>query len=151
MASALYESVIVIAVVFLATLAFPGAASGRLSEWGRYALAAYVAIILGGYFVWFWTRGQTLAMRAWRLQLVDQSGAYLTWQRALYRYVVTLALIAPGLFAIGWWREHRESSVALFLMAVSVAAFGWPLWDQQRRALHDLIAGTRLVQLIQRR
>ena len=31
-------------------------------------------VVLGIYFVWFWSRGQTLAMKTWHIRLVDAQG-----------------------------------------------------------------------------
>ena len=49
----------------------------------RTALQAFMFVVLGIYFVWFWSRGQTLAMKTWHIRLVDAQGRPVTQLRAL--------------------------------------------------------------------
>jgi len=147
LASIVYETLLVVAIVFIAALLFPGAVSDRLSGVARHALAGYVIVVVAGYFVWFWSRGQTLAMRAWRLRVVDAGGHFPTPARALARYAAGLVLIIPGCGGALWLREHPDAWPTWGLVAVAAITLAWPLWDRQRRALYDVIAGTRLVRL----
>lgn len=147
LASLVYESLLVAALVFLATLLFPGAATGNLSGPARYGLFVYLVVVTGGYFVGFWSRGQTLAMRAWRLRLVGADGLPPRWPRALVRYLAALVLVAPGLGGALWLREHPGSVIAWTLLAVLAVTLASPLWDAERRALYDRIAGTLLVRV----
>ena len=147
-ASIIYESLLILAIVFIATVLFPGAATGRLGGVARYVLFAYLLGIVGLYLTWSWTRGQTLAMKAWRLAIVDARGQPIDWARAVRRYLGALALVAPMLASGVWLREHRDSVVGWLLLAPGLLTLVWPLWDRERRALYDLIAGTRLVRLL---
>jgi uncharacterized RDD family membrane protein YckC len=62
------------------------ATSGAL----RRELQLFIAAVLAAYFLWCWLRGgQTLAMRAWRIRLVE-----VTPMRALVRFVLA-ALLLP--------------------------------------------------------
>ena len=76
----------------------------------------------------FWRRGgQTLGMRAWRLQLVSDSReeagkSVPSWQQCLLRCLVApLAIAAAG---IGYW---------------------WCFIDSRGRSLHDRLSGTRVI------
>jgi uncharacterized RDD family membrane protein YckC len=55
------------------------------------ALRAYLFVVGLGFFGWSWTHGgQTLGMRAWRLQLRRADGAVVRWLDAALRYAVML-------------------------------------------------------------
>ena len=117
----LYESLLLFAVAFFATWLFFFASGGRDATAGalRYELQAFIAFVFAAYFLWCWLRGgQTLAMKAWRIRLVD-----VTPRKALLRFALAAVLVPTGI-----------SIVAVF-------------FDSQRQFLHDRLAGTRLVLL----
>jgi uncharacterized RDD family membrane protein YckC len=123
LASGLYELLIVLALVFIATLPFSYLFGDATQGWKRLLLQAWVLLVTAAYFIGFWTRGgQTLPMKTWRLKLVRADGAAVGWPRALHRY--GLALL--GLLALG-------------------LGFLWALVDRDRQFLHDRLAGTALV------
>ena len=144
-ASLLYEVLVVIAIVFLAALLFPGAATARLGVVSRAALAIYLASILGAYFTIAWSRGQTLAMRAWHLRIVDANGAAPRPVRAAARFVIAAVLLFPLVAAALWLREHRESQLAWLVSLPGLIALAWPLLDRDRRTLYDIAAGTWII------
>ena len=90
--------------------------------WRRHLLQGWYLVACGAYFAWFWTRGQTLPMKVWRIRLVRQDGAAVSWPRALHRYALAVLGLAAG--ALGFW---------------------WALWDPYGQFLHDRLAGTALV------
>jgi len=51
----------------------------------RHGLQAFLFVIFGIYFTWFWAKGQTLAMKTWHIRVVDTQGRPLTQARALWR------------------------------------------------------------------
>jgi uncharacterized RDD family membrane protein YckC len=119
LASMGYEAVLLFAVAFFAAWLFYFASGGRDASAGavRYLLQLFIALVFAGYFLWCWLRGgQTLAMKAWRVRLVD-----VTPGKALLRFVLA-ALLVPTL-------------VSIF----------WSFFDRDRQFLHDRLAGTRLV------
>ncbi|MDM3870335.1 RDD family protein [Porticoccus sp. W117] len=76
------------------------------------------------YFVYCWQkRGQTLAMKAWRMRLQQPNGSLTTTKQRWLR-----ALIAP-------------------LSLASVIGLLWKLWDKNGDCLHDKLTGTRVVLL----
>jgi uncharacterized RDD family membrane protein YckC len=87
----LYEGFLVFAVSFFAAWVFFFASGGRDATrgWLRTELQVFVLVVLAAYFLWCWLRGgQTLAMRAWRIRLVD-----VTPRKAVLRFLVALAVL----------------------------------------------------------
>jgi uncharacterized RDD family membrane protein YckC len=151
LAGLLYEALVVIAIVLLvvaifslATVAAPGL--GRQ----RPVLLALTFAALGGYFTYCWHNGQTLAMRAWKIRIVDPSGAPPAWGRACLRYVLAWVWVAPPLALVAAVKPPAASlSSALAIDAGALLA--WiALWAaaallrRDRQFWHDAAAGTRL-------
>ena len=91
LASMAYEALLVFAVAFFAAWIFFFASGGRDATRGalRIELQLFILAVLAAYFVWCWLRGgQTLAMRAWRIRLVQ-----VTPGRAVLRFLLALALL----------------------------------------------------------
>jgi uncharacterized RDD family membrane protein YckC len=147
----LYEALVVAAILFIATLLFHGAAVERLAGASRAILQIYLVTVLGVYFVWFWQRGQTLPMKAWRLKLTLRSGDKVPAARALARYLVAAVTIGTTFAAGLYLREHPESIVAWIALTPGALSVGWALADPDRQCLYDRVAGTRLVLVEQER
>lgn len=145
MACWLYEGVLLFGVVFTAGLVFSIATQMRhgLDE-RQWLLKAFLFVVFGVYCAWFWSRGQTLAMRTWHIRIVDRYGRPLTQGRALIRYVYSWLWLVPPLAAF----ESKQFTLGqLTVVFVGWVAF-WALLSllhPQRQFLHDLLAGTRLV------
>jgi uncharacterized RDD family membrane protein YckC len=123
LASALYDVLMVAALLLVATFPFLAAMGDSTSGWRRHVLQLWVVAVAGGYFTWFWTHGgQTLPMKTWKLRLVRWDGAPVSVGRALHRYLLAVL----GLLALG-------------------LGFLWALVDRDRQFLHDRLAGTALV------
>jgi uncharacterized RDD family membrane protein YckC len=91
LASMAYESLLVFGVAFFATWIFFFASGGRNATAGvaRAELQVFILLVLAGYFLWCWLRGgQTLAMRAWKIRLVD-----VTPGKAAARFLIAAALL----------------------------------------------------------
>jgi uncharacterized RDD family membrane protein YckC len=87
----LYEAFLVFAVAFFAAWLFFFASGGRDATrgWLRTELQLFILVVLAGYFLWCWLRGgQTLAMRAWRIRLVEVTAA-----KAIARFALALLLL----------------------------------------------------------
>lgn len=114
-----YEAALLFAVAFFAAWLFFFASGGRdaTAGWPRYALQLFIGVVFAGYFLWCWLRGgQTLAMKAWRIRLVN-----VTPKKALVRFLIASLAVPTGV------------------------AIVWALFDRERQFLHDRLAGTRLV------
>jgi uncharacterized RDD family membrane protein YckC len=91
LASMVYEAVLLFAVGFFAAWLFFFASGGReaTSGWLRHALQLFILAVFAAYFLWCWLRsGQTLAMKAWGIRLVN-----VTPRKALLRFVLAAALL----------------------------------------------------------
>jgi uncharacterized RDD family membrane protein YckC len=122
LASLLYESMLLFAVVFVAGFLFVAFAREADAGLARLVFQAYLFTVCGIYFVYCWTRGgQTLAMRTWRIRLVTSAGTPLSAAQAFLRYVLAIPSVGTGLGLL------------------------WALFDRDRQFLHDRLAGTRIV------
>jgi uncharacterized RDD family membrane protein YckC len=146
MACWVYEGILLFAALLVATLVFSVAGQMRSAVAGlRPLLIAFLAVVAAVYFGWFWSKGQTLPMRTWRIRLVDRAGAPVTQPRALLRLVYASMWFAP-VVAVLQARPHFTLPEAGVLLAGWVAL--WALASRlhpQRQFWHDAWAGTRLV------
>ncbi len=144
MACWLYEGMLLFGVVFLANYLFSTLSQTRHALDHRVGQQAFMFLVLGIYFTWFWHKGQTLAMKTWHIRLVDVSGQPVSQSRALARYVLSWVWFLPSLAFI-WGLE-------LPLGPGSVLIMGW-IWiwvvlarfHPQKQFWHDAWAGTRLI------
>jgi uncharacterized RDD family membrane protein YckC len=121
-ASMIYDGLLVLALLLVATFPFVGLTGGGVTPSSRIALQLYLTAVCAGYFLWFWLHGgQTLPMKTWQIRLVTEQGAPINLRRALLRFLA--ALIGIACAGIG---------------------LAWALWDRDRQFLHDRVAGTRL-------
>jgi len=132
LAAICYDGLLLLALLMVATslVIMPlGLEAGDTSV-GRNPLFQIVifGIIPPVFFAWFWTKGgQTLGMRAWRLQAIRSDGKPLTWRDALLRYFSAL---------LSW--------------AIAGLGFIWILVDHDKLAWHDRLSKTRLVMAAKR-
>ncbi|HZX30037.1 MAG TPA: RDD family protein [Rhodocyclaceae bacterium] len=124
LASMLYEILLllgVLSVTFIMPHILLGVFANR-SVGPTLTLVHFVVVLLA-YFVWFWLHGgQTLAMKTWKLRIVNTDGGRLRPLQAVLRYLAA-------------W-----PSVTLFGIGIL-----WALVDKDRQFLHDRIAGTRVI------
>jgi uncharacterized RDD family membrane protein YckC len=91
----LYEAVLLFAVAFFAAwlFFFASGAQDATSGYLRHALQAFIAVVFAGYFLWCWLRGgQTLAMKAWHIRLID-----VTPGKVVLRFVLALLLLPASI------------------------------------------------------
>jgi len=123
LAAIVYDSLLILALLFLATLPFIGTRSGEPVDPGylpyQLTLIGVTWLFLAG----FWsTSGRTLGMQAWRLSVEDRDGKSPSLAIATLRFVAAILSWLP--FGLG---------------------FLWQLWDKDGLTWHDRISGTRLV------
>jgi uncharacterized RDD family membrane protein YckC len=146
MAAFLYEGVLLFGIVVMAGLLYGTLTQQRHALQGQTGLQILLFIVLGLYFVVFWSRGgQTVAMRAWQVRLVALDGRPVGRLRALARYLAGWLWFAPALLAARWAGLH--SALEIFgLLAVGVAAYALLAFAHPGRQFwHDALCGTRLV------
>jgi uncharacterized RDD family membrane protein YckC len=144
MACWLYEGMLLFGVVFLAGYLFSTLSQSRHALDNRHALQAFVFVVFGIYFVWFWAKGQTLAMKTWHIRIVDRNGQAITQLRALGRYVLSWVWFLPPLIVIAPFQLRGSESAVIVLGWVVV----WALLSRfhpQSQFWHDALSGTRLV------
>lgn len=119
--AAFYDLLLVIALLMLVTgilLIFNGGEAIAQDNPFYPLFLLMICFLFNG---WFWTHGgQTLGMRAWRLQVQNEDGYTLTWQQAAVRFACAIA---------AW---------------VSIVGILWSLIDREKRALHDILSRTEL-------
>ena len=121
----IYELLLVTAVVFVASFIMVPVVGDMHAPWQRHFYQAYILGILFAYFSAFWLRsGQTLAMKTWRIRLVNQTGGRISFKQAVLRF--TFAWAGLLLAGLGFW---------------------WAIFDRDRQYLHDRLAKTRLVRV----
>jgi uncharacterized RDD family membrane protein YckC len=146
----MYECLLIFGVVFVAIgvsffAAYLFGTSRPSDTMGNgHALQAFLFVVLGIYFTWFWSHGQTLAMKTWHIRVADSQGHALTQRRALVRYLWTWLWFLPPLAVCAPFHLSGAES--------AVIVFGWmAVWailsrfHPQQQFWHDALSGTRLV------
>ena len=144
MACWVYEGILLFGVVFISGYLFGTLSQTRNALDNRNALQAFLFVIFGIYFVWFWAKDQTLAMKTWNIRVVGRDGKAITQTRALGRYLLSWVWFIPPL--LGAAPFHLNGA------EVAVIVVGWiAVWallsrfQPQGQFWHDVWAGTRLV------
>jgi uncharacterized RDD family membrane protein YckC len=121
-----YDGLLLFAVLFLAATPMVFLNGGDAMDMHQplvnISIRVYFLVITFCYYGWFWTRGQTLGMRAWKTVVTDDSGQPISWRQAGIRF--TLSLLSWLACGIG---------------------FLWSMFDKEQRTWHDIGSGTRLV------
>ncbi len=126
-AAILYDSFLLLALWFLATVPFIAIEGGESIEPGSGPLhIVYQLTLIGvayGFFVGFWChRGRTLGMQSWGLQLQTADGRLPSVGAATIRFFASILSWLP--LGLG---------------------FFWQLWDAEHCTWHDRLSRTRLV------
>ncbi|MHB8915694.1 MAG: RDD family protein [Thiobacillus sp.] len=126
LAAMIYELLLVVAVIFIASFIFIRLTGDAQNGGKQIAFQLFLLGVLFAYFSTFWLRsGQTLAMKTWRIKLVDRDDALITLKHAALRFVLALLGLALG--------------------GVTII---WALFDADRQFLHDRLARTRLIYFV---
>ncbi|MBB1073354.1 RDD family protein [Rhodoferax sp. 4810] len=124
-----YDVLLLASLLFIATaiilIPYQSLTGNNLTSGvGRLTLQIYLLLIIVGYYLYFWSHGrQTLGMRAWRIQFVNQHGYHLTWSLAAWRLLWSLITLAP---------------IALLWSSISRSQYAWH--DQLSRTYPILVA-----------
>jgi len=123
-AAILYDSLLIAALLFLATIPFIAVRGGEPVDSGNnllYQIALLLVIYV--FFTGYWVgKGRTLGMQSWGLQLETAAGQRPTLLQASIRFIA--AILSWLAFGLG---------------------FLWQLWDKDRLTWHDRLSGTQLV------
>jgi uncharacterized RDD family membrane protein YckC len=144
MACWMYEGMLLFAVVFIAGYLFSSLSQTRHALDNRHAHQAFVFVVVGIYFTWLWSKGQTLAMRTWRIKVVDTNGNLLDQKHAFVRYLWSWLWFVPPLLG-AWAFELKGPTTGLVVVLWVLVWAMLSRFHAQRQFLHDVLAGTRLV------
>lgn len=119
----LYEVLTIVALVFVSAGLFIMIAGDASHDIKRLLLQLFLWLVLGAYFIRCWIKtGQTLAMQAWKLRLVNEQSQLLTMQQAIARYLLTT--LSMTFFGVG---------------------FLWAIVDKNNQFLHDRLLRCKVV------
>lgn len=127
LAAILYDSLLLVAVLMLATAVLLPMSGGRAitpvdTGWPAYFYRFLLLVVAVLYFGWSWTRtGQTLGMLAWKIRVVRSDGTALRWSDVLARLAAAVLSWLPG--GLGYL---------------------WMLVDRDRLTWHDRLSRTRV-------
>jgi uncharacterized RDD family membrane protein YckC len=123
LAAGVYDLLLVMALLMMVTALALIARAGRPPDPHSISFRTLLLVSWWAYFAWSWTHGgQTVGMRAWRLELKTPAGSPASLRQATLR------------FAAAWL-----SALALGL------GFIWCLVDRDGRTWHDRLSGTDIV------
>lgn len=146
LAAFVYEGVLLFGVLMLSGWIYSTLTQQRHALKGLTGMQAFQFVVLGLYFVWFWTHGgQTVAMKAWHLRLVDAQGQPVRLARALLRYLLAWLWFVPALATVQAAGLHGGGAITATVLSgvLGYAALVWLRPDRQ--FWHDAVCGTRLV------
>ncbi|MDQ2778545.1 MAG: RDD family protein [Pseudomonadota bacterium] len=142
----MYEGVLLFGVLMAAGLIYGVATQQRNALQGALGLRVFLFMVLGVYFVWFWSRrGQTLAMQTWHIRLLTTTGQPVSRLRAVCRYLLAWLWFMPALLAL-WLSGLKHTAPAFTIIATGVLAYAALAWLRpDRQFIHDALCGTCLV------
>ncbi len=115
-----YDLLLLLSVLFVATALILPLNAGQAFDPQNWFYAIYLLIISFVFYGWFWTHGgQTLGLRAWKLQVLTFDHKKITWSQAFWRFIG--AIIAWSALGFG---------------------FFWSLFDKNNRCWHDSLSKT---------
>lgn len=119
----LYDGVVVISLLMLATALAMLAGFGGRTAMKDPVFTAYLFTVWYFYLAWCWSKGgMTVGMRAWHVSIENRDGQKPGWATSALRFAVSLGSAAfAGL------------------------GFLWSLADAESRTWHDILSRTRLV------
>ncbi len=129
LASIVYDTLLLAAVLMTATaILLPLTGGEPIEGLAVWPYRLYLLLIGCGFFAVFWHfGGQTLGMRAWRLQVRGSEGP-VSWREAWVRSLTAILSWLP--LGLGYF---------------------WSIFDIEQRAWHDRLSGTRLLVIPKRR
>lgn len=146
LAAFLYEGVLLFGVLMVAGLVYSVATHMDHALHGKLGLQVFLFVVLAAYFAGFWARGgQTVAMKAWHVRLIDGSGRSVPWPKAVARYLLAWLWFLPAL-ALLWFSDLKSSAAFATILLAGVATYAaLARLHPDRQFFHDVLCGTRLI------
>ncbi len=144
LAAWVYEGLLLFAVCAITGLLFSLATHSTNALTHHTALGIVLFFAIGCYLSWFWSKGQTLAMKTWRIKITNCSGEPISMRRAVVRYVLSWLWFAPPLIGLALTELNKPRLYTVmsgWLVAYILMAWLHP----SQQFLHDRLAGTRLM------
>jgi uncharacterized RDD family membrane protein YckC len=106
LAAMLYDSFLILAILFAATVFALILNKGEAIE-SNPVFSLYLVLVIFLFYSWFWSKcGQTLGMRAWKIQIINDYGRNPAWQVCILRLV--FAIFSMACLGLGyWWRLSK--------------------------------------------
>jgi uncharacterized RDD family membrane protein YckC len=146
LACMLYEAVLLFGVVVVAGLAYGMLTDQRHALQGNTGLQVFLFIVLGIYFAGLWSsRGQTLAMKTWHIQVQAADGRAPSRTRAAARYVASWLWFLPALVSAHAAGIRSVAFMACMVVAGIAAYALLTRMRTDRQLMHDVLCGTWLV------
>lgn len=146
LAAFVYEGVLLFGVVMTVGLLYAGLTQQRHALQGTTGLQIFLFVVLGAYFVWFWTHGgQTVATKTWRIRVVTIDGRALGPARALARFVLSWLWFLPSLLVVQLAGLKGMFPISAALLGGVLGYAALALTNPRRQYWHDLACGTMLV------
>lgn len=143
-AAMVYDGILLFAVLFFAALivVLPFEITHEHDLYFVFVIYIYIVAFL--FLAWPWTRaGQTLGMKAWHIQLLENDGNLLSWNSALRRFISILVFWIPAAI-IYYLSPHHFQKYSLLTLIPLVTDYLSCMIDRDKRALHDIMSRTRL-------
>jgi uncharacterized RDD family membrane protein YckC len=146
LACLVYEGLLLFGVLVMAGYLYAALTQQRHALQGQEGLRAFLFLVLGIYFTWFWSNGrQTLAMKTWHIRLVDRAGRPLSQPRAAARYALSWIWFLQPLGTAAAFGHLQAGPVSLWLAGGVLGQVVIARFLPGRQYLHDVLCGTRLV------
>ncbi len=118
----LYDLLLLIAVLFVATAIVLPFNAGKAFTGQQYFFPFYLLLVSFIFYGWFWTHGgQTLGLRAWKVKVLTTDRKPINWKQALIRF--TASIFSWSFLGLG---------------------FLWVLVDKNQQSWHDHLSKTAL-------
>ena len=117
-----YDSLLLLALLFLATAIVLPFNAGEAYTTTQYFFPIYLLTVCFLFYGWFWTHGgQTLGMKTWKIKALKLDGQPMTWWDALKRFFS-----------------------AIFSWLFFGCGFLWKFFDKKKYTWHDHLSQTSL-------
>ena len=141
-----YEGLLLFGVLMVAGYLYSSLTQQRHALHGQWGLRAFLFVVLGIYFTWFWSRsGQTLAMKTWHIRLLSADDRPVSQGRALARYVLSWVWFVPALASVEWSGLQGGWPLGMAVLAGVLGYAALSRLHPQRQFWHDALCNTQLV------
>jgi uncharacterized RDD family membrane protein YckC len=148
-----YEALLVMALLLIAAFPLAGLKGAPLQGIPHLIVQLYFLSVAATYFTWFWRRGgQTLAMKTWRFRVTGITGQPLTFARAIARFGCATFFYGPAFAGslLLLFPNRISPVIVMWAFLPLIATILWARFDPDHQFLHDRMAGTRLVAIVDR-